>query len=81
VLKSLFDLLNADTLVGIACDITFQLVKYFGILERRNGLDDIKGLDQNSRAALRRLGVRFGTYHIFMPALLKSAPAKAITLL
>eukprot|EP01035_Chromulina_nebulosa_P055885 gene55886-76605_t len=33
------------------------------------------------RAYIRKLGIRFGAYHIFMPALLKPAPAELITLL
>ncbi len=41
----------------------------------------MKSLSQEHRAALRKLGVRFGAYHVFMPALLKPAPAELITLL
>ena len=41
----------------------------------------MKSLDQEGRAALRRLGVRFGAYHIFVPALLKPGPAGLVTLL
>lgn len=81
VLKPLFDLLNADALVGMTRGIAFRLVEHFGILVRCDVANDVKGLDQDSRAALRRLGVRFGAYHIFVPALLKPAPAQAITLL
>ena len=29
---------------------------------------------RKAAAALRRLGVRFGAYHIFVPALIKPAP-------
>ncbi|TIX75239.1 MAG: helicase, partial [Mesorhizobium sp.] len=36
---------------------------------------------QEGRAALRRLGVRFGAYHVFVPALIKPAPAGLVTLL
>jgi ATP-dependent RNA helicase SUPV3L1/SUV3 len=36
--------------------------------------DEVKGLDQEARAALRNLGVRFGAYHLTVPALLKPAP-------
>lgn len=80
-LKPLFNLFNADALVGMTRGIAFRLVEHFGILARRDVADDIKGLDQDCRAALRRLGVRFGAYHIFIPALIKPAPAQAITLL
>ena len=80
-LKPLFDLINADALIGITRGIAFQLVEQLGVLPRRDIANDVKSLDQDSRAALRRLGVRFGAYHIFIPALLKPAPAQAITLL
>ena len=33
-----------------------------------------QGLDQPSRATLRKHGVRFGAHHIYVPALLKPAP-------
>lgn len=80
-LKPLFDLINADALIGITRGIAFQLVEHFGILPRRMVAQDIKALDQISRAALRRLGVRFGAFHIFLPMMLKPAPAAALTLL
>ncbi|UXM94952.1 helicase-related protein [Bartonella sp. HY329] len=80
-LKPLFDLINADALIGITRGIAFQLVEQLGVLPRRDIANDVKSLDQDSRAALRRLGVRFGAYHIFIPALLKPAPAQAITML
>jgi ATP-dependent RNA helicase SUPV3L1/SUV3 len=38
------------------------------------GAEDVKGLDQPSRAVLRKYGVRFGAYHLYLPALLKPAP-------
>ena len=81
LLKPLVDLKGADTIPGIGRGIAFQLVENFGILNRRDIADDIKSLDQDGRAALRRLGVRFGAYHIFVPALLKPGPAGLVTLL
>ena len=81
LLKPLFDLKNAEQLSGIARGIAFQMVENFGLLNRRDVADDIKALDQEARAALRRLGVRFGAFHIFVPALLKPAPAGLLTLL
>ena len=36
--------------------------------------EEVKGLDQPARATLRKYGVRFGAYHIYVPALLKPAP-------
>ena len=81
VLKPLFDLINADALVGMTRGLAFQLVEKLGILPRRDVAEEVRGLDQDSRAALRRLGVRFGAFHIFMPALLKPAPASLMSLL
>ena len=81
VLKPLVDLANADALVGITKGLAFQLVENFGVLQRRDVAEDVRGLDQESRAALRRLGVRFGAYHVFLPMLLKPAPAGLLTLL
>ena len=36
--------------------------------------EEVKGLDQPARATLRKYGVRFGAYHIYLPLLLKPAP-------
>jgi ATP-dependent RNA helicase SUPV3L1/SUV3 len=81
LLKPLVDLKGAETLSGIARGIAFQLVENFGTLNRRDIAEEMKSLDQEGRAALRRLGVRFGAYHIFVPTLLKPGPAGLITLL
>ncbi|UCI28996.1 helicase-related protein [Mesorhizobium sp. B2-8-5] len=81
LLKPLVDLKNADQLTGIARGIAFQLVEHFGLINRRDIAEEMKSLDQEGRAALRRLGVRFGAYHVFVPALIKPAPAGLVTLL
>lgn len=80
-LKPLFDLRNADTLTGLTQSLAQQLVDSLGILSRRTIAEIIKNLDQESRAVLRRLGVRFGAFHIYLAAMLKPSPAQAITLL
>ena len=81
VLKPLDDLSRAEDLEGLAKGLAFQLVESLGVLFRRDVADDVKSLDQEARASIRRHGIRFGAYHIFMPALLKPAPAELITLL
>jgi ATP-dependent RNA helicase SUPV3L1/SUV3 len=81
LLKPLIDLANADQLSGMARGIAFRLVENFGLINRRDIAADVKALDQEARAALRRLGVRFGAYHIFVPALVKPGPAGLLTLL
>jgi ATP-dependent RNA helicase SUPV3L1/SUV3 len=81
VLKPLDDLSRAEDLQGLAKGLAFQLVESLGVLFRRDVADDVKSLDQDARASMRKHGIRFGAYHIFMPALLKPAPAELITLL
>ena len=81
LLKPLVELKSAEQISGIARGIAFQLVENFGLVNRRDIAEEMKSLDQEGRAALRRLGVRFGAYHVFAPSLLKPAPAGLITLL
>lgn len=81
LLKPLVDLKNAEQITGIGRGIAFQLVEHFGLINRRDIAEVMKSLDQEGRAALRRLGVRFGAYHVFVPALIKPAPAGLVTLL
>jgi ATP-dependent RNA helicase SUPV3L1/SUV3 len=81
VLKPLDDLSRAEDLQGLAKGLAFQLVENLGILFRRDVTEEVKSLDQDARASMRRYGIRFGAYHVFMPALLKPAPAELITLL
>lgn len=80
-LKPLFDLAGAEALTEKPRFIALRLVEQLGVVPRREIAAELKELDQESRAALRRFGVRFGVYHIFLPALLKPAPAQALTLL
>ena len=81
LLKPLVDLAAADSLDGLARGIAFRLVEKLGVIDRRDIANDVKSLDQQARGQLRRLGVRFGAYHVFIPALLKPAPAGLVTLL
>lgn len=81
LLKPLVDLKGAEQISGIGRGIAFQLVENFGLINRRDIAEEMKSLDQEGRAALRRLGVRFGAYHVFVPSLIKPAPAGLVTLL
>ena len=74
VLSPLFALAAADDVTGIARGVAYQLMETLGVLERQKVAEDVKGLDQPSRAILRKYGIRFGAYHIYLPALLKPAP-------
>ncbi len=59
---------------GIARGIAFQIAESLGVLERGKVSDEVKNLPQEARGALRKLGVRFGAYHLYLPALVKPAP-------
>jgi ATP-dependent RNA helicase SUPV3L1/SUV3 len=72
---------STTQLSGLARGVGYQLLEELGFLNRANVVDDIKSLDQAARAQLRKLGVRFGEFSIFMPALLKPAPAKTLVIL
>ncbi len=74
LLAPLFALSTAGDITGIARGVAFQLVEALGVLERQRVAEDVKGLDQPARATLRKHGVRFGAYHIYLPSLLKPAP-------
>jgi len=54
-------------------DLALKLAQALGVLERERVKAQVKALDQTARGALRKLGVRFGAYYIFVPALLKPA--------
>ena len=72
--EPLFRLAAAEDVTGIARGVAFQLTEALGVLERQKVAEEVKGLDQPARATLRKYGVRFGAYHIYVPALLKPAP-------
>jgi ATP-dependent RNA helicase SUPV3L1/SUV3 len=74
LLGPLADLEKGEGLDGIARGIAFQLAESLGVLERAQVADDVKSLTQDARAALRKFGVRFGAYHLYLPSLVKPAP-------
>ncbi|HLH50759.1 MAG TPA: helicase, partial [Roseiarcus sp.] len=74
LLGPLIELEAGEGLDGAARGVAFQLGEALGVLERSRVAPEVKGLDQNARGALRKLGVRFGAYYLFLPALLKPAP-------
>jgi ATP-dependent RNA helicase SUPV3L1/SUV3 len=80
-LGALFELSKAEDVTGIARGIAFQLVEALGVIERTRIAAELKDLDQSARAALRKYGVRFGAYHVYIPALLKPGPRALASLL
>ena len=74
LLGPLSELESGEGLEGIARGVAFRIAESLGVLERSQVAEDVKSLTQEARATLRKLGVRFGAYHLYLPALLKPAP-------
>jgi ATP-dependent RNA helicase SUPV3L1/SUV3 len=73
-LSPLFVLAAAEDITGIARGIAYQIVESLGVLDRAQVAQDVKTLDQAARATLRKHGVRFGAYHLYVPPLMKPGP-------
>ncbi len=71
---ALFKLDEAEGLEGAVRGIAYRLVENYAVMPRETVVTEIKALTQEERAKLRALGVRFGAYTVFLPALLKPAP-------
>ncbi|MHA1573797.1 MAG: helicase-related protein, partial [Alphaproteobacteria bacterium] len=65
-LKPLVEIGKAEDISGLARGIGFRLRENFGILKRETVADEIKSLDQTARAQLRKYGVRFGAFNIYI---------------
>ncbi|MBT8408907.1 MAG: disulfide oxidoreductase, partial [Alphaproteobacteria bacterium] len=65
-----------EALTGLARGFAFRMVEALGVIPREAVATEVKELDQEARGALRKHGIRFGQYTIFMPALLKPAPTR-----
>ena len=67
---------NDETLTGLAKGFAFRMVEAIGVIPRDQVAQDVKELDQDTRGVLRKHGIRFGQFTIFMPLLLKPAPTR-----
>jgi ATP-dependent RNA helicase SUPV3L1/SUV3 len=74
--EPLIKLRDDEAVTGLARGVAFSLVEALGVVPRQEIAKDVKELDQEGRALLRKHGVRFGQYTVFMPALLKPAPTR-----
>ncbi len=80
-LEQIKALLEPVEIEGAARGVCFQLAEHLGILPRQQVANEIKGLDQDVRGKMRRLGVKFGAYHIYVPQSLKPAPRELALIL
>ncbi|WP_420005650.1 helicase-related protein [Arenibacterium sp. LLYu02] len=79
--EPLLNLQQDEALTGLARGFAFRMVETLGILPRASVMQEVKDLDQDARGALRKHGIRFGQFTIFMPLLLKPAPTRLRLLL
>ncbi len=80
-LRSAVDQRKDPQVTGLARGIGYQLIEAFGHLERDAVAQQVRALPQSERATLRRLGVKFGEFHIYVPDLLKPAAVEMLALL
>jgi ATP-dependent RNA helicase SUPV3L1/SUV3 len=81
VLDSVMALEAPADLEGAARGIAYQLYEHLGLIPRSQVADEVKNLDQDVRGKLRKLGVKFGAYHIYLPLSLKPAPRELALIL
>jgi ATP-dependent RNA helicase SUPV3L1/SUV3 len=69
-LKQLHAALADGSIRGLARGLAYRLAEAGGLIDRRGVAAEVAGLSQAERRTLRGLGVRFGAFSVFMPALL-----------
>lgn len=80
-LRALMLAVEGGELSGLARGLAYRLVENLGSLDRAEAPEDISSLSSAERRALRAHGVRFGAHDVFVPALLKPAPSRLISIL
>jgi ATP-dependent RNA helicase SUPV3L1/SUV3 len=81
VLEPVLQLEAPADLEGSARGLAYRLYESLGLMPRAAVAEEVKGLDQDVRAKLRKLGVKFGAYHIYVPLALKPAPRELALIL
>jgi len=80
-LEQLISLREPAELEGAARGVAFRLSESLGVIPRTEIADEVKSLDQDVRAIMRKMGVKFGAYHIYLPLSLKPAPREIALIL
>jgi ATP-dependent RNA helicase SUPV3L1/SUV3 len=81
VLEQVMSLEAPADIEGPARGIAFQLFENLGLIPRGQVGDEVKNLDQDVRGKMRKLGIKFGAYHIYLPLSLKPAPRELALIL
>ena len=80
-LAPLMALREASDLSGLARGLAYRLTENLGVLRRDSASEEIKALDQAARGQMRKYGVRFGAFNVYIPTLLKPAAADLLLML
>ena len=67
-LKTLEDAIARGELRGLARGVAYRLMEAGGVLARREVASELAALSQGERRALRRLGVRLGSFSLYLPS-------------
>ncbi len=54
-------------------DLAVRIANALGVLDREPVRNVVRGLDQNARGVLRKHGVRFGSFYLYVPSTLRPA--------
>jgi ATP-dependent RNA helicase SUPV3L1/SUV3 len=81
VLEPVLALEAPHDLEGAARGLAYRLYENLGLMPRGPVAEEVKGLDQDVRAKMRKLGIKFGAYHIYVPMALKPAPRELALIL
>jgi len=73
--KRLTDAVAGGAIRGLARGLAYRLIEAGGVIDRRTAEADVASLSQAERRALRALGVRIGTFAVFLPSLLQADAA------
>lgn len=80
-LEQIMALREPADLEGTARGVAFQLSEHLGLLPRAAVAEEVKSLDQDVRGKMRKLGIKFGAFHIYLPLSLKPAPRELALIL
>ena len=69
-LRRLETALSDGRLKGLARGVAYRLLEAGGVIDRRAAQADVRALSQAERRALRSLGVRIGSFSVYLPSLL-----------
>jgi ATP-dependent RNA helicase SUPV3L1/SUV3 len=72
-LRQLEAAIASGELKGLARGIAWRLAEAGGVIDRARVAADVAALSQTERRALKSLGVRFGAFSLFLPALVSDA--------